>query len=337
MAVNNRIFYACQAVAFVPSGTTSVGTGHIVHGVQSVGITSNFSLEQAFEFGQVEIYANSEEVGEVEVTCEKLIDGSVGLYVNAAHTQGTNVVAASSKRTDVYLAIYNDTANAVAATTPRDVVVCSGMYISSCSWTWPVDGNATESITMVGNDKQWNDSAAGAPSDDPTTAFGSVDTEIAGSDTPASGLQRRFGGVSIATTDAAYTSHLPDAIMTQGTSDSRHIQNISVSVDFGRENILELGRFGPYYKYATFPVEVTSEFEVIATEGDLVGVSGTNYNLGAGEQITIADTAGTFLDLGDKNKLTSVSYSGGDTGGGNATVTFSYSTFNDLTVRSGTA
>ena len=65
-------------------------------------------------------------------------------------------------------------------------------------------------------------------------------------------------------------------------SDSRHIQNISVSVDFGRENILELGRFGPYYKYATFPVEVTSEFEVIATEGDLVGVSGTNFNLGAG-------------------------------------------------------
>ena len=337
MAVNNRIFYACQAVAFVPSGTTSVGVGHIVHGVQSVGITSNFSLEQAFEFGQVEIYANSEEVGEVEVTCEKLIDGSVGLYVHAAHSQGTNVVAASSKRTDVYLAIYDDTVNAVANTTPRDVVVCSGMYISSCSWTWPVDGNATESITMVGNDKQWNASDAGAPSDDPTTAFGTVNTGIAGADTPASGLQRRFGGVSISTAGGDHQSHLPDAILTQGTSDSRHIQNISVSVDFGRENILELGRFGPYYKYATFPVEVTSEFEVIATEGDLVGVSGTNYNLGAGEQITIADSAGTRLDLGDKNKLTSVSYSGGDTGGGNATVTFSYSTFNDLTVRSGTA
>ena len=69
----------------------------------------------------------------------------------------------------------------------------------------------------------------------------------------------------------------------------------------------------------------------------MVGVSGTNFNLGAGEQITIADSAGTRLDLGNKNKLTSVSYSGGDTGGGNATVTFSYSTFNDLTVSSGTA
>ncbi len=127
MAVNNRIFYACQAVAFVPSGTAAVAPGHVVHGVQSVGITSNFSLEQAFEFGQVEIYANSEEVGEVEVTCEKLIDGSVGLYVHAAHAQGTNVVTASSKRTDVFLAIYDDTVNAVAATAKKDVVACSGM------------------------------------------------------------------------------------------------------------------------------------------------------------------------------------------------------------------
>ena len=337
MAVNNRIFYACQAVAFVPSGTSAVAPGHVVHGVQSVGITSNFSLEQAFEFGQVEIYANSEEVGEVEVTCEKLIDGSVGLYVHAAHAQGTNVVTASSKRTDVFLAIYDDTVNAVAATAKKDVVACSGMYLSSCSWTWPVDGNATESITMVGNDKQWNTSEAGHGTT-PATAWGaSLNTGLSGSDTPASGLQRRFGGVSISTGGGALASDIPSHVMTQGAADSRHIQNISVSVDFGRENILELGRFGPYYKYATFPVEVTSEFEVIATEGDLVGVSGTNFNLGAGEQITIADSAGTRLDLGDKNKLTSVSYSGGDTGGGNATVTFSYSTFNDLTVSSGTA
>jgi len=55
--------------------------------------------------------------------------------------------------------------------------------------------------------------------------------------------------------------------------------------------------------------------------------------------IVIKDTAGTVLNLGDasngKNKLTSVSYSGGDTGGGNATVTYSFSNFNVLTVLDG--
>ena len=34
------------------------------------------------------------------------------------------------------------------------------------------------------------------------------------------------------------------------------------------------------------------------------------------------------IDLGKKNKLSSVNYSGGDTGGGNATVAYSFSTYN---------
>jgi hypothetical protein len=36
--------------------------------------------------------------------------------------------------------------------------------------------------------------------------------------------------------------------------------------------------------------------------------------------------------LGNKNKLASVTYGGGDAAGGNATATYSYSTFNDMTV-----
>jgi hypothetical protein len=38
------------------------------------------------------------------------------------------------------------------------------------------------------------------------------------------------------------------------------------------------------------------------------------------------------LWLGKKNKLSSVTYGGGDAGGGNSTVTYSYSNFNDFTV-----
>ena len=41
---------------------------------------------------------------------------------------------------------------------------------------------------------------------------------------------------------------------------------------------------------------------------------------------------GTRIELGAKNKLNSVSYGGGDTGGGNSTITYSYSTFNDFKV-----
>ena len=57
---NNRVFYACQAVAIckmghVPSGGASANVAFI-KGVQSVGISTNFSLDQAFELGQVEIF-----------------------------------------------------------------------------------------------------------------------------------------------------------------------------------------------------------------------------------------------------------------------------------------
>ena len=111
-----------------------------------------------------------------------------------------------------------------------------------------------------------------------------------------------------------------------------------MSTDFGQENIQELGRFGPYARYATFPIEVTCEFEVIATSGDLINVSGNAPNL-VGRDIRIQDTAGTILDLtgSTPNKLSSVSYSGGDTGGGNATITYSYSNFNVLLVNGGQA
>ena len=59
---NNRIFYASQGVAIsAPDpGTTSTkgiaSATSFMHGVQSVGITTNFNLEQAFELGQIQIY-----------------------------------------------------------------------------------------------------------------------------------------------------------------------------------------------------------------------------------------------------------------------------------------
>ena len=41
---------------------------------------------------------------------------------------------------------------------------------------------------------------------------------------------------------------------------------------------------------------------------------------------------GLRVYLGKKNKLSSVNYAGGDAGGGNATVTYTFTTFNDFTV-----
>ena len=331
MATNQRIFYACQAVAIAPRGTTTIAGAHIVKGLQSVGMSSTFTLDQVFEMGQIAIYENIEEVADIEVTLEKVIDGFKLIYDLA--TNGlckTSIVASSKERTDVYLAVFDDgTDNATG--TPRTVCMNSGMYVSSVSYSYSIDGSATESVTMVGNDRFWN-VTSGAIATAPTAIWGSVATGFE-NEAPRSGVGRRVD------VDMA-TSVLPAEVQLQKGDDpvnlsaALHMQSVSVSTDFGQENIQELGRFGPYHRYATFPVEVTAEFEVIATSGDLVSVSGTHPNL-SNNTITIQDTAGTIRALGTKNTLSSVSYSGADTGGGNATVSYSYSNFNVLTVNGG--
>ena len=40
----------------------TIDAAAMVHGLQSVGMTTNFNLEQAFQLGQLEIYENIEEV-----------------------------------------------------------------------------------------------------------------------------------------------------------------------------------------------------------------------------------------------------------------------------------
>ena len=344
---NNRIFYACQAVALAPMGATSVPFKEL-HGVQSVGVNTTFNLEQAFELGQISIYENIEGLPDIELTIERVLDGYPLAYRLATKksdgtSPGNTLVERTKQRCDAVLAVYPDDQNAVAGTPPVQVYM-SGMYINSVSYTLPVDGNCTESITLVGNHKVW----------DQTGKFTSTNAATFGSDTPknnqvgsiAGGIQRRenvlmsscilpqsiYGVAQNTNAGNNYANNAPLA----------HIQNISISTDTGRENILELGRKAPYYRAPNFPIEVTCEIEVIAISGDFVSayeegrpsyVGGKDQgNNTAEEVIKIVLQDGTTFDLGTKNRLSSVTYGGADAGGGNASITYSYSTFNDLTV-----
>ena len=333
--MSNRIFYACQAVAIAKTGHNSASASEfaIMKGVQSVGISTSFTLEQIFELGQLEIYANEESVSEVEVTLEKVIDGEKLLYLQSVGEAGkTNIVDASNKQCDVYLAIFPDSSRFIAGVAKDHVVMCSGMFLSSVSYNYSVDGNATESVTLTGNNKFWDNVTANVIGTNPSTLFGTPATgtnTLDGTDVPASSIVRRHRF-------DLYNSTIPAEVLSQGNNivGSSGIQSISVSVDFGREDQTEIGRFGPYNKTATYPLEVTTEFEVTATNGDLISVSSVGPST-VGRSIVLRDSAGTVINCGTRNRLTSVNYSGGDTGGGNATVTFSYSGYNSFTVNGG--
>lgn len=359
---NKRIFYACQGVSLNQCGIVpGPDPAQVVHGLQSVGMTTNFNLEQAFELGQLEIYENIEGTPDIEVTLEKVLDGNPLLYHLATTGVGLGskkLANRSKQRTDLRLGIFDEGENALAkevlgVLTGQDaqvVVHCSGMYVSSVSYSIPTDGNCTESVTLVGNEKEWlSDVADHKLEADDLLAFDSLDMPASSG---AGGVQRREDVILV-------SSILPEGIQgvngmgaangatttDLGTAEPLvHLQSISISTDFSREEILELGRKVPYYRPANFPIEVSCEIEAITTLGDYVGASEKGNssfiadpvkvgNNTAEETIFIHMRAGYAFDLGTKNRLSSVSYGGGDAGGGNVTTTYSYTNFNDLDVQ----
>jgi hypothetical protein len=352
MARNNRIFYATQAIALKPQNDTgsTYFTGaadgwYYPRGVQSAGISTTFTLEQVFQLGQIELYENVEDVPEVEVTINKVIDGTPPLYLmcmggsdGISGANGKELVELANNRVNFRLGIYPDTNSSATGTVPT-WVDCSGMYLSSVSFTIPVDGNATEDVTLVGNNKYWNTGIVGPAN----SGFFSSATDAGTMTAPAIGRRYKFNKDpvigSVVPTGAGGGIPIPEG------KSYPYLQSVTISTDLGREAINELGAMAPYYRYVTFPVEVTSEFEILGDNGDevdakdfdgQVGCDVVYKNLqdkpvkivmcgsGLGDTLTI--------DLGNKNKLTSVNYTGGEAGGDNVSITYSYQTFNKFKV-----
>ena len=351
MASNKRIYFACEAVGFAPDGSSTYVSSH---GVQSVGVTTTFNNEPVFELGQIKIYENIENIPDVEVTMEKVVDGYPLLWHLATRgSLSSDLAARSNAKTSISLSLFSDVGNS-ASGVPLAELNMSGLYASSHSMTIPVEGNISESITLIGNNKVWKLGTQALYSGN----FDNTDRPLAITYN-SGGIQRRENVLftpTIGTLDAnsqvnssttnPFTILPPDVagISSSGVNNqgadglaySCSIQNINISVNLGRDQILELGRKASYCRYVTFPVEVTSEIEVISKSGDWVTAKEVgNYTGGANTRsatIKVALQDGTFINLGTENRLTNITLGGGDTGGGNQTISYSFSTYNDYTI-----
>jgi len=347
MANNNRVFYGSQVAQLKPATTgNNYGAWYQPLGVQSVGFNSTFNTEQTFQLGAIDIYSVAENVPDVEATISKALDGTCPLYLmcmgGVSGVAGANLSgftdqemrtkglgALANNTVSFRLGIYNDTKSNVAGDT-NDWVQCSGMYLSSLSYTFPVDGNATEEVTLVGNNKRWaqNNNYGAMTAVSPTGEYATA-KKLA---------RRQYIDVKNSTMPTG-SGGLPTGL---ASNIDLHLQNVSINADLGREQINELGAFAPYHRYATFPVEVTSEFEIIGTEGDYVNANDFLFSSGCGVrytninrfpiQLKVCGSGTGALDifLGSGNQLTSVNYTGGDTGGGNVSITYSFRNYNDF-------
>lgn len=365
---NNRIFYAAQRVEMSPDGSyTTVA----IHGVQSVGINTSFNLQQVSELGQLELYENIEGIPNVEVTIQKVLDGYCPAYLLATKTAPSPTLSGrSAEKCLVHLGIWPDTTTTTQASNVASRVEMSGMFPSSISYSFGVDGPFTEDITLVGQNIIWAASYGDAP------AVGDVtfDSTWAASDSPFS--LNGSGGVNlkenlifgvtntglgqVLNLDAngvirhphvcVFPSQIPgitsSGINPLGTDGNfgAHLQSVTCASNYGREELFELGRRAAYFRYINFPVECTTEITCYSISGLMISANeagvyaGTTgqyctdrYNL-LNQTIRIATCEGLRIYMGKKNKLSSMSLNGGDAAGGNALATYSFSNFNDFTV-----
>lgn len=334
-----RVHWAIRAVGIAPFGSSTYAA---LHGVQSVGLSTSFDLQDVLEFGQSNVYEIIEEIPNVEATIEKVLDGYPLIYDTVCQSASSNtLLGRGNERCMVALPIFDDTFDS-ASGTPLAEVQLSGFYVSSLSYTFPVEGNCTESVTLVGNNKIIRTSANANMTGN---VFDNNDQPLA-LNAVSGGVQRRENVIFSGQAQITLLPTQIPGISSSGTNNRNaagdypcHVRNITVSVDLGREQILELGRKGPYHRYMNIPVDVTTEIEIISLSGDIIAatengvLSGANIgNNLTNETIKVVTQDGLVLDLGSRNKLSNVNDTGGDTGGGNATVTYSYRNKNTLTV-----
>lgn len=373
MASANRIYYAVQAVQMQgvngpgidSSNPDATGTWRTVFGVQSVGISTNFNLENVFQLGEFDQYDVLDDNPEIEVTLNKVIDYQDPIYKLACggstySTTDKNILELASRRCNVRLAVGSDIDNQNATGTLPYVVKMTGMYLSSITYTFATDGNFTEEATLVGNNKVWYTGTVEGANLGNNTTTGEQIHPVAGTttalnNTRATGIARRWNlNLGDSVLPSGITSWDGGIVMPYDGSKYvvPHITSLTVSCDLGREPLFQLGSRNPYTRFVNVPLEVTSEFEVIATDYDISASDFGNASACAANTRNLkpreiylrlcgpdategSGDKGMNFYLGKNNRLTSVNYSGGDTGGGNVTVTYSFTGYNTFYVNQG--
>jgi hypothetical protein len=327
---NFRVEYAHQALKC---------NDVVVKGVQSVTLQTNFNLEPVFELGQLDTYENIETLPEIQITVERILDGNKLLLELATGAASTDTLIDRTNQTcDMELFIYPDSQeNAVSdnASTVAAQLLLKTLYISSIQYNLPVNGNMTETITFVGNDKFYKP----VPDD-------YVPTGTFGNDSPITTTQRRQHFVMGSTN--GISSKLPSQItginvngynILDGQAYSAHVQDIQISVNLNREDFFEQGQRRPYYRKASFPTVVDTSISITAggdNPGDGLNADSDSTRNVIDQTIDIFLSDGTRFNLGTKNRILSVDQSGGSTGGESVTYTYQLQGQNVLTVTSPT-
>lgn len=337
MANNKRINWGVHCAGIKPVGET--GNYEEVHGLQEFGRTITIDNTPIFEIGQFAIYELLEGIPDVSVTMDRVLDGYPILWHLSTQGYTNNTLFGRlNQQCIIGSAVYPDT-NDSASGTPLSMIEMSGFYASDWSVTLDSESEFRESLTLVGNEFRYT--PAGVYGSFATTVFDNNDSPLS---LPLSGgVQQRENFILGPTASSSRLPRQIPGVSSSGTINPMsngeypvHIKSITVSASIAREAENELGRKAPYYRSPTLPIEVTCDITFNSLSGEVMNFTEAGY-LGNGsnlqdEAIRIVCEEGLTVDLGSKCKLNSISTTDGSAGGGNMQHTFSYTTYNVLTI-----
>lgn len=326
-----RVYYGLQTVRVQakPNGCPeSSYSGGVSSLFQSVGVNASTEFEQIYELGRAGIYTNVEGIPTAEITVERAMTSETfgALWYQGSTTSVSDIGSTLFKIT---MGISPETNCGVLPAS--GFVVVDNAVMTNYTMNFNLDGPLTESATYEANNISWTEGN--------NTLYSDLNETILHLNNNPSGVV------------------LTRANVMGGGPMAGELQSASFSISIDREDILSLGNRFPVMRPVSFPVEATAEFEY------LVGSSGSTYGLafnannddetnfagpgvpgGIKGNINVTSVhLGVVSGVNDNPTwialmypyLTSSSYSGGDAGGGNATITHTFTGYDGIAFGTG--
>lgn len=394
--VNDRVFWACEAV-FIRSrnSTTSGGTdspnGDFLYGVQSIGIDYNHDVTTLQDTGRFQRRYTTFGKPNFTINIERVISGnhrrknedgtttllsggesdffyqSASSSYEAGHLLHENNIGACGLSTglrnyDITLVYSSDDvepAGGLAAANIRQATIYRCCLLTSISYSLDINGQLTETLSFTTHFAE-------------NTATSGYTFSTPNEDSDGDGIDDFRTGSSLKRKDFDFEyTEFPEQVKRMFKLGNEvddievyGIQSFDVTLDIAYSDLMDVGKWRGsvgdiaeqnLFRQVELPIAVSASFTGVArsqyrngiyggsqtwnlTDQNFSGMDGLetggiekyytdeplNIVLGKDEDQDKVNDKFWQIDLGDRNYLTSINFSGGDTGGSNVEATLSF-------------
>lgn len=333
----DRIYYACQALTVDDA---------VLKGVQSVGIDREIETESLLDVGHIQRRFQRRGKQQFTITISRVVSvgeslfydsyngGSFTDYATHHPLKSTNIGTdgiSGLKERDIKIYYAMDDRSYVGATTAADataptlVTTYKKCIITNVSYSFNISGAFTEEITLISRTKEETSESVEASLSE---AYPHTNNSV---------ITRKHFVLNDCIFPDGVTNYLQVGNQVNGKT-ILGLQSVQVSMDISYRDLFNNGEWvgstdsgdtQNKFRVVELPLGVSCTFTGVLRQQDTTSHPAVRDDYYANDQEIrlVAENGASSKfqwNLGQKNYLTNVSVSGGDTGGGNVEVSMSY-------------